>query len=128
MLTKKKGDRVPKENIRGNAPRDMTVEGWLKNRDLWDSYPNVFVQTKDFIVDRETQCLCVNKTAYASRNGWVGGSVSLHRIQDGLLKAEYKEKVKFKLDDVINNKHYQIVNMLYKLVKVDNVVKELWDD
>ncbi len=127
MLTKKKGDRVPKENIRGRSPRDMTVEGWLKDRDLWIAYPMVTVQDNDFVVDEENSCLYVKKTAYASGQGrWIGGCVYLWRIHTGWLRGEYDENHKFKTADVKDNKHWQIVNMVYKLVKVDDTIPLEW--
>lgn len=129
MLSKKKsGDRVPEENILDASPRHMTVLTWLKNREFWNAHGNVQVQVSDFVVDRTDGCLYVKLTAFATSNRWVGSNIVLWRIHDGWLRAEYPSDCKFRLDDVKGNKHYRIINTLYKVVKVDDTVHGWWLD
>ncbi len=123
-MFKSKADTLPEEFIDDGYPENPTVERWLKDREIWNNHSRVYVQLKDFMVDRETHKLYVKKTAFTSTSSWMGGSVTLRRIHDGWLRAEFDESYKFKLGD--KNKHYQLVNILYKLSKVDDTVPLAW--
>lgn len=124
LITKKKGDKVPEENRSDHHYKYPSVEKWMNDKELWNRNTNVYVQLHDFIVDREDGCLYVQKTAMTAQNSWVGGAVVLKRVHDGWLRAEFDENHKFKVGDA--TKHHQIVNILYKLVKVDNVIPLRW--
>ncbi len=123
-MFKNKADTLPEEFIDDGYPDHPTVERWLKDREIWNKHSRVYVQFKDFIVDRETHKLFVNKTAWTSTHSWVGGSVTLRRIHDGWLRAEFDEGERFRLGEV--TKHHQIVNILYKLSKVDDTIPVAW--
>lgn len=133
MLNKKKGDRVPLEDIADTGEYDrISIENWLNNRELWNKYNGIMVHRKDFVVDREDRCLYVVASASGvTRNKWGGGggshvNIQLWRVHDGWLRADYPETMKFQLGDVQNSKAYVKINLLYKLVKVDDVIKESW--
>lgn len=131
MLNKKKtAEKVPRENMEGWFQQDIiTVENWMKYREFWSHYNGIMVQAEDFVVDVEEECLYVKKTAMATtRNKWGGtrGNVQLWRVHDGWLRADYNERIKFKKDDVKDSKSYFKINLLYKVVKVGNIIKEDW--
>lgn len=124
MLTKRKADTLPEEFIDDGYPNHPSVERWLSDRDIWSKHGRVYVQKSDFIVDRETHKLYVKKTAFTSTGSWVGGAVTLRRIHDGWLRAEFDDNYRFKVGEA--TKHHQIVNILYKLTKVDDTIPNDW--
>ncbi len=123
MLTKKKADKLPDEFIDDGYPRFPSVERWLKDREVWSRHSRVYVQTRDFIVGEDNR-LYVSKTAHTGTNSWVGGSVPLKRVHDGWLRADIDENTKFKRGDVTKN--HLVVNILYKLVKLDDTIPLEW--
>lgn len=124
-MFKSKADVLPEEFIDSGTPENPSVERWLGDREIWNNHQRVYVQSSDFMVDRETRHLYVKKTAYTSVNGsWVGGSVTLRRVHDGWVRAEFDENERFKIGDA--TKHHQLVNILYKLVKLDDTVPLAW--
>lgn len=121
---KEKADTLPEEFIKDNSINNPSVERWLKNRDYWMPHSTVYVQLRDFIVDRETQKLYVKKTASVATKSWVGGSITLRRIHTGYLRAEFDDSYRFNVGDA--TKHHQIIHILYKLTKVDDTVPLAW--
>jgi hypothetical protein len=130
MFEKKKADKIPDDFLYSKTDKLPSIELWFKDRDFWSNMPSVNVQGDDFKVDEENHQLYVSKTAMTSTLRWGirTKNVRISRIHDGWLSAEFPDDITFELSDVKDSKHYRLINILYKISRVDNVVNGWWMD